>query len=146
MLGVGTRLKKDIFKNNNQFSFTVTTRTWVLPTEWTRTWSSIGIWVKNWWWFPFVWMVDVVNEGAWGFYCINNDKDDESLPLLAFWRQFFNVIFLKNSSKDRLSTSYLRIRNMSSDVWYDDTIHYQVQFEHRRTQNLLKNLRGGIFS
>ena len=35
--------KKCIFKNNNQISSTVTTRTWVLSTEWTRTWPSTGL-------------------------------------------------------------------------------------------------------
>ena len=40
--GVGTKLKKSIFKNNNQINSTVTTRTWVLSTEWIRTWPSTG--------------------------------------------------------------------------------------------------------
>ena len=40
LFGVGTKLKESIIKNNNQISFTVTTRAWILSTEWTRTWSS----------------------------------------------------------------------------------------------------------
>ena len=41
--GVGTKMKESIFKNNNQISSTVTTRTWVLSTEWIRTWPSTGL-------------------------------------------------------------------------------------------------------
>ena len=37
------KVEKKKFKNNNQIRSTVTTRTWVLSTEWTRTWPSIGI-------------------------------------------------------------------------------------------------------
>ena len=33
-LCVGTKLKESIFKNNNQINSNVTTRTWVLSTEW----------------------------------------------------------------------------------------------------------------
>ena len=43
LLGVGTELKESIFKNRNQINSTVTTRTWVLPTEWTGTWPSAGL-------------------------------------------------------------------------------------------------------
>ena len=39
-LGVGTKLKESIFKNNNQINSTFTTRAWVLSTEWIRTWYS----------------------------------------------------------------------------------------------------------
>ena len=116
LLGVGTKLKKNIFKNDYQISFTVTTRTWVLLTEWTRTWQSIGIRMIKRWWFPFVWMVDVVIQGAWVLYRIDNDKGNESLPLLAFRRHFVNVIFLKHSKEGRLSASHLGIRNIPSDV------------------------------
>ena len=41
--GVGTKLKESIFKNNSQINSTVTTRTWVLSTEWMRTWPSTGL-------------------------------------------------------------------------------------------------------
>ena len=47
-----TKLKESIFKNNRQINSTVTTRTWVLPTEWTKNY-------KKSWWSPFVWMGDV---------------------------------------------------------------------------------------
>ena len=63
LFGVGTKLKENIFKNNNLISSTATTRTWVLSTEWTKTWPSIGIQIKQWRWFPFVWMIDVVLQG-----------------------------------------------------------------------------------
>ena len=77
-------------------------------------------------------MVDVVIQGAWVLYRINKDKGDESLPLLAFRKHVVNVIFLKYSKKGRLSSSHLGIRNIPSDVCYDDRKHFKVQSEHRR--------------
>ena len=138
------KVEKNIFKNNNQLSSTVTTRTWVLSTEWTRTWTSIGIRMKKWWWFLFVWMVDVVIHGAWVLYRINKNKGDE--PLVAFRWHVASVIFLKYSKEGRLSSNHLGIRNIRSGVCYNDTKHYQVQFEHRRIQNLLKHLRRKVFA
>ena len=79
-------------------------------------------------------------------YRINKDEGDESLPLLAFRRHVLNAIFLKYSREGRLSSSHLRIRNITSDVCYDDTKHYQVQYEHGRIQNLSKRLRGSVFA
>ena len=38
-------------------------------------------------------MVDVLLQGAWVFYCINKDKGNESLTLLAFERHVVNAIF-----------------------------------------------------
>ena len=136
---------KNIFKNNNQIIYTVTTRRWVLSIEWTRTYQSIGMQMKNWWWFQLAWMVDVVIQGVWVLYRIK-DKDDESLPLLAFLRQVLNVIFLKYSMEGRLSSSHLGFRSIPSDVCYDDTKHYQVRSEHRRIQNTFKHRRGSVFA
>ena len=87
-------------------------------------------------------MVDVVLQGAWVLYRINKDECDESLPLLAFRRHVVNAVFLKYPKEGRLSSSHLGIRNIPSDVCYDDTKHYQVQSEHRRIQNPFKHLRG----
>ena len=53
-------------------------------------------------------MVDVVVQGAWVFYLINEDKNDESLPNLAFRRHDVNVIFLKYSKEGRLSSKPFR--------------------------------------
>ena len=72
-------------------------------------------------------MVDVALQGRWVLCRINRDKDDESLPLLAFWRHVINKICLKYLKEGRLSPSHLEIRNIPSDVCYDDTKHYQVQ-------------------
>ena len=72
-------------------------------------------------------MVDVALQGTWVFCRINRDKDDESLPLLAFWRHVIYEICLKYLKEGRLSPSHLEIRNIPSDVCYDDTKHYQVQ-------------------
>ena len=65
---------------------------------------------------PFVWMADVVIQGTWVLCRINNDKGDESLPLLPFRIHFPNVIFPKHSKEGRLSVSHLGIRNILSDV------------------------------
>ena len=91
-------------------------------------------------------MVDVVIQGAWVFYCIYKGTGDESLPILAFRRHAVNVIFLKYSKEGRLSSSHIGIRIIPSDVWYDDTKHYQVQSEHRRIQNPFKHRRGSAFA
>ena len=91
-------------------------------------------------------MVDVVIQGAWVLYRINKDKGNEYLPLLAFRRHVVNVIFLKYPKENKLSSSHLGIRNIPSDVWFDDTKHYQVQSEHRRIQNPLKHVRGSVFA
>ena len=91
-------------------------------------------------------MVNVVIQGAWVFYLINKDESDESLPLLAFRKHVVNVIFLKYSKEVRLSSSHLGIRNISADVCYDDTKHYQMQSEHIRIQNPCKHLRRSAFA
>ena len=60
----------------------------------------IDKWMKKWLWSLFVWMVDLVFQGLLVLYCINNEGD-ESLPLLAFWRDVVNAIFPKYSKEDR---------------------------------------------
>ena len=87
-------------------------------TEWTRTLQRIGIRMKKWWWFQFVWMVDVVLQGAWVLYPITKDEGVESLPLLAFPRHVVNAIFLKYSKEGRLPSSHLGIRNIPSHICY----------------------------
>ena len=68
-------------------------------------------------------MVDGAIQGAWVLFRIKKDKADESLPLLAFRTHVVNVIFLKYWKEDRFSSSHLGIRNISSDICYDDTKH-----------------------
>ena len=46
-------------------------------------------------WAPFAWMVDIVPQNMWVFYCVNNDGEDKSVPLLAFQGDVFNAILLK---------------------------------------------------
>ena len=88
--GVAAKLKESIFKNNNQIKSTVTTRTWVLSTEWTIERGfcrqsvanyKIGIQMRKWWWSPFFWIVDIVLQGASVLNRNNKDEGDESLPL-----------------------------------------------------------------
>ena len=89
---------------------------------------------------------NVVLRDVWVLYRFRKDEDDEFLPVLAFRRDVVNAIFLKYSKEGRLSSTHVGIRNISSDVCYDDTKHYQVQSEHRRTQNLFKYLRWSVFA
>ena len=65
-------------------------------------------------------MVDVVIQAAWLLYRINKDNVDESR------RNVVNVIFLKYSKEDRLSSSHLGIRNIRSAVCYNDTKYCQM--------------------
>ena len=90
-------------------------------------------------------MVDVVLQGAWVLYFVNNDEGDEPMPLLVFWRHIVDAFFLKYSKEGRLSSSHAGIRNIRSDICYDETKHYQVQSEHRHTQNPFKHLRLSVF-
>ena len=66
-------------------------------------------------------MVDIVLQGAWVLYCINQDKSDEFLPLLAFQKDIVNAFFLEYSKECKLSPSHIGIRNIPSDVCYNDT-------------------------
>ena len=75
-------------------------------------------------------MADVVLQDVWVLYHINNE-DHECLPLLAFRRDIVNAIFLKHSKEGRLSSRHAEIRNISSDVCYNNTKYYQVQSENR---------------
>ena len=43
LFGVEIKLKESTFKDNNQINSTITTRSWGLSTEWTRTWPSAGL-------------------------------------------------------------------------------------------------------
>ena len=90
-------------------------------------------------------MVDVILQIAWVWFRVNIDEGDESLPFLAFRRHIVNSILLKYSKEGRLSSSHVGIRNDPSDICYDDAKHYQVQSEHRRSQNPFKHLRWSIF-
>ena len=51
-----------------------------------------------------------------------------------------------NLSPTFCSRLHVGIRNISSDACYDHTKHYQVQSEHRRTQNPFKDLRWSVFA
>ena len=100
--------------------------------------------MKKWWWC--ICIVDVVIQGAWVLHRISSDKSDVPLSLLAFRRDFVNVTFFKYSKEGRLYASHLGIRNIPSNVCYDNTKYYQVQSEHRRIYKLFKYLRGSVFA
>ena len=133
------------FQEQQPIQFHFTTRKWLLSTEWTRTWPSIGIRMKKWLWFWFVWIVEIVFQGAWVLYRINKYKGDESLLLLAFWRHdnsnFFEIFKGTKIILEPFKNSKYAIR-----CCYDDTKHYQVQSEHRLIQNHFKHLRGSVFA
>ena len=84
--------------------------------------------------------------GCGVLYRINKDEGDKSMPLLPFRKDVVNAIFLKFSNEGWLSSSHVRIRNIPSDVCYDDTKHYRVQPEHRRIQSPVKHLRWSTFA
>ena len=98
----------------------------------------ISIQMKKSWWSLVVWKVDVVLQGVWVLYHISNE-DDKYLPLLSFWRDLVNAIFLKHSKEDRLSSSHVGIRNIPSDVCYNNT-KYQVQSENKAGVKCVKNI------
>ena len=112
------------FQEQQPIQFHFTTRKWVSSTEWTRTWPSIGIRMKTWLWFWFVWIVGIVFQGAWVLYRINKYKGNESLLLLTFWRHDNTVIFLKYLKEQRLSSSHLRIQNIPHQMllWWHKTL------------------------
>ena len=76
------------------------------------------------------------SSGCVGLYRINNE-DDECLPLLSFWRDAVNAIFLKHSKEGRLSSSHVGVRNISSDVCYNNTKH-QVRSENKAGVRCIK--------
>ena len=96
----------------------------------------IGIQMKKWWWSPDVWKVDVVLQGVWVLYHVNNE-DDECLSLLSFWRDVVNAILLKHSKEGRLSSSHVGVRNIPSDVCYNNTKH-QVQSKNKADARCVK--------
>ena len=78
-------------------------------------------------------------------YCIIVTRSDESMPFLAFERDVANAIFLKYSKEGRVSSSHIRIRNISSDFCLDDTKNLQVQSEHKHIHNPFKHLTLNVF-
>ena len=83
----------------------------------------IGIRMKKWWWYPVY-----LNDRCCSLECVSivlyyQNKGDESLPLLAFRRDIINAFFPEYSKEGNLSPSHIGIRNIPSDVCYDDTKH-----------------------
>ena len=79
-------------------------------------------------------------------YCNKLGKGDESLPLLAFRRHVVDAIFLEYSKEGNLSLSHEGIRNILSDICYDDTKHFSVESESTRIQNSFKHLKWSVLS
>ena len=97
---------------------------------------------KKWWWFClFEWQM--LLRGC----CIvlNKIKAISLCLLWLFKRDVVDAVFLEYSKEGKLSSSHVGIRNISSDVCYDDTKHYQMQSEHRRIQKPFKHLRMECF-
>ena len=90
-------------------------------------------------------MVNVALKGVWVLYCRNSDNGDESLYFLTFRRDEANAIFLEYLKERKLSPSYIGIRNIPSDICYDDAKHCYMQSERRRIQNLFKHVRWSVF-
>ena len=103
---VGTNLKNNLFKNNKQISFTITTRTWVF-------FKRMGQNVAKYWYpnekmaiVPVCFNVRCSYSGCVDIvYHITKGKGGESLLLLAFRKYAVNIIFLKYSKEGRFSSS-----------------------------------------
>ena len=93
-------------------------------------------------------MVDVVLHGAMvrGHCIVLTKMKVMNLCLFLLFEDIVNAIFLKYSKEGTLSSSYVGNRNIPSDVCHDVTKHYQVQSEHRRTQNPFQHLRWIVFA
>ena len=78
--------------------------------------------MKKWWWYPFVLNARCCSVGCMSI-ALYQDKGDESLPLLAFRRDVVNAIFVEYSKEGKLSPSHIGVRNIPSDVCYDDVKH-----------------------
>ena len=65
---------------------------------------------------------------------------------MAFGGDVINAIFPEYSKEGELFLSHIGIRNISSDLYYDDTKHYQMKSERRRIQTLFKHLRWNVFA
>ena len=63
-------------------------------------------------------------------YRVNENADDESLPLLAFQRNAVSSIFLKYSEEGRSSSRHVGIQVVHSDVFYEFA-RYQLPFEKK---------------
>ena len=108
LFGVGTKLKQSIFFQQNG------------PER-----GQVQDWYSN----ENIVVVPIclndrcVLQDVWILYCIKKDKDDESLPLLAFRRDVVNAIFLTYSKEGRLSSSHAGIRNTPSGEICEKTRH-----------------------
>ena len=71
----------------------------------------IGISMKKWWWYPFVWMVDIVLQGVWVLHCIKWDKGDECLPLWLF-EEMLSMQFFWNIQRKVCRNSKYPIRRL----------------------------------
>ena len=69
-----------------------------------------GIRMKEWWWFQFAWVVDIVLHNERLPYRINRDEGD-----------VVNATLLKYSKEGRSSSSHIKNRNVPLGVCYDDT-------------------------
>ena len=90
-------------------------------------------------------MVAVVIQGARVLYRINKDEGDESLPFYSFLKTYCPCNFSETFKERQIILEPCSIRNIPSYVFYDVTEHYQVQSQHRRTQNTFKDLRWCVF-
>ena len=120
-LGVGTKVKESIVKNNNQINFAVATGTWGLSTKWTtRVWPIIGL-VSGWknGGGPCL-SGRCCSSGCVVLYRVNKDEGDES-AFSSFSKIYCQYKFLKYSKEGILSSSHVTIRNIPSDICYHET-------------------------
>ena len=91
------KVERSIFENNNQINSTVTTRRWVLLTEWTRSQPGTGL-VYEWsmLFFRMCWCCIVLTM-----------MKAMSVVSLSFSKRCYQCSFLKYSKEDRSSLSHV---------------------------------------
>ena len=89
-------------------------------------------------------MVDVALQNTWILHRVNKEDSDSSYSLSAFRWEVVNALFLKYSSENpsKRNLSYIAIKDVPSDVPFNDARHYRVPSEKQgRCKVCKKNSR-----
>ena len=110
-LGAATKLKKSIFKNNNQIKYTVTTRTWFCQKNEPERGQLQGLYPDEKMVGPRFFEWQMLFFRVQGYCIILTKMKATSLCLFQFFEDIVNTIFLKYSQEGRLSLSHVGIQN-----------------------------------
>ena len=134
-LGIWTRLKESIVKNNNQLNSIVTTRRWVLSTEWTRTrlgtglvyeWKNDSVPIPN----PHsLVVVSMLFFRMCGCCIVLTKMKAMSVVSLSFSKRCYQYSFSEILKGTQVSSSHVGNGNVPSNDYYDDTNNYLVPSE-----------------